>query len=92
MFLASYSTLSQTESYDTDFAGQVVYKPSVLSVSSGACDNYSYFDTCSTVRASAASARNWAGYHTFNEMVLKSMHYITHITFNISQTGFVVAS
>ncbi len=50
------------------------------------------FDTYSKLRASAASACNWAGYCTFNIMVLKCMHYITHITWNVSQTGCTVPS
>ncbi len=76
-FSASYSVLCAiSESWDTDFAGQVD-KPWVLSVSSEALvPNYSYFDTCSKPRASAASAYNWVGYRTFNVMVLKCMHYI----------------
>ncbi len=41
--------------------------------------------------ASAASAYNWANYHTFNVMVLQCTHCITSIKLNVSQTGCVVA-
>ncbi len=34
----------------------------------------------------AALPCNWAGYRTFNVMVLKCRHYITRITFSVSQT------
>ncbi len=53
---------------------------------------FSYFDTCSRLRASVASACNWAGYRTFNVMVLKCIYYITRIALNVSQTGCSVAS
>ncbi len=69
-----------SESCDTDFVSQVVHKPwSFVSVLWGAHANYSYFDICSRLRASAASACNCASYRTFNVMVLK-MHtlYYTH--------------
>ncbi len=53
---------------------------------------YSYFDTCSRLCPSAASACNWASHCTFNVMVLKCMHFIPCITLNVSQTGHSVAS
>ncbi len=81
-----------SESRDTDFAPQVVYKPRVLSVSSEhAHANYSYFDTCSRLHASAASACNWAGHCAFNVMVLKCTQYTTRITLNVTQSGCTVA-
>ncbi len=40
----------------------------------------------------AASACNWAGYHTFNILVFKCTHYTTCITLNVSQTGCTVES
>ncbi len=64
-----------SEFCDTDFAGQVVYKPWVLSMSFwGAHANYSYFNSCSRLRASAASACNWVGYCTFYVVVFKCMY------------------
>ncbi len=81
-----------SESYDTDFAGQVVYKPWILCVLWDAHANYSYFVTCSRLRASAASACNWAGYRTFSVMALKCTHHITRNTLNVLQTGCTVAS
>ncbi len=80
-----------SEFCDTNFAGQVVYKLSSASVLWGAHANYSYFDTCSRLRASAASACNWTGYRTFNVMVFKCTYYATCITLNVSQTGCTVA-
>ncbi len=67
-----------SESYDTDFASQVDYKPRVLSVSYKALVpiTYSHFNTCSRVRVSAASACNWATYRTFYVTVPKCRHYI----------------
>ncbi len=63
-----------------------------MSVLCGACANYSYFDTYRRLRASAASACNWASYRTFNVMVLKCAHYITRATLNVSQTDHAIAS
>ncbi len=83
---------SISESCDTYFAGQVACKPWVLLVSWGAHTNSRYFDTCSRVHASAASAYNWDGYWTFNVMVLKCTHYITLIILNLSQTACTIAS
>ncbi len=81
-----------SESCDTDFTGQVVYKPWVLSVSSEALMPISYFDTCSRLCAFAALACDWFSYHTFNVMVLKCTHYIPRITLYVSQTGCILAS
>ncbi len=54
--------------------------------------DYSYFGTYSRLCASAASACNWAGYHTFNVMVFKCTHLTTLITLNVLQTGCTVVT
>ncbi len=81
-----------SELSETNFTGQVVIKLSSVCVFWGAYANYSYFDTCNKLRASAASACNWASYRTFDVMVLKCTHYTTLITLNVLQTGCTVAS
>ncbi len=82
-----------SESCDTNFTGQVVYKPWGLSLSSEALMPItSILIPAADCGASASSACNWAGYRTFNEMVLKSTHYTTSIPLNVSQTGCTIAS
>ncbi len=80
-----------SESCDTDFAGQVVYKPRVLSVSSEA------LMPITTILMPAANCvlllhQLIIGPVTvhFNVMVLKCTHYTTYITLNVSQTGCIV--
>ncbi len=88
-FLASYSMLSQSPVTPTCWPGCLQTLCSV-SVLQGAHANYSYFDTCRRLCASVASACNWAGYGTFNVMVLKWTHYTTRITLNVLQTGCIL--
>ncbi len=82
-----------SESCDTDFAGQVVYKPWVLSVSS------EVLVSITAILILAADSvlllhQLVIGPVTIHliVMVLKCMHYITHITLNVSQTGCIIAS
>ncbi len=90
-FSASYSILSQSLVSPISLARLFINSSSV-NVLWGDHANYSYFDTCSNLHTSAASACNWAGYHSFSVMVLKCTHYTTRITLNVSQTGCTVAS
>ncbi len=76
---------------DSKFKREIVRKLPLAMRGHFICDNYSYFYTCSRPRASAASACNWASYHTFNVMVFKYRHYTTCITLHILQTGCTLA-
>ncbi len=78
VLLASY-IYAISESCDTYFAGWVVYKPWVLSMSTEALVLITVILMAAVdCVLSAASVCNRAGYHTFNVMVLKCTHYITH--------------
>ncbi len=90
-FLASYSMLSQSPVTLTSLA-RLFINPEFCQCPLGAHANYSYSHICSRLRASTASACNWASYHTFNVMVLKCAYYITHIILNVLQTPCTIAS
>ncbi len=82
-----------SDSCDTDVAGQVLYKPWVLSVP---------YEALMPITAIFIPAANCVlllhqleiGPVTvhFNVMVLKCTHYTTCITLNVSQTGWTVVS
>ncbi len=86
-----FSMLSQSLITSTSLARSFI-NLSYVNVLWNAHADYSYFDTCSRLRASVASACNRAAYRTFNVIVLKCTHYISHITLNVLQTGCTIVS
>ncbi len=76
-FSASYSMLSQSLVTPNSLARFFINLSSV-SVLWGAHANYSYCDTCSKLRTSAASACNWPSYCTFNVMVERIIIHALH--------------
>ncbi len=77
---------AMSESYGTVFAGHVVYKPWVLSVSSQA------LMTIIANLIAAADCLLLLHQLVIGVMVPKCTHYIKRITLNVSQTGCTVVS
>ncbi len=81
-----------SEFCDTNFAGQTVYKPWVLSVSSEALMPITAILIPAADCALPLHQLVIGPVTVHYVMVLKCMHYITRITLNVSQTWYTVAS